>query len=865
MLQKYQLRNGLKIVLVQNNKAPVVSVQAWVKTGSADEVKGIEGISHFIEHLVFKGSEKYGVGEIAQKVEGAGGQLNAYTSFDQTVFYITISKEFTGTALDMISQMMGYPTFDPKEIDNEREVVIEEIKRSNDSLSRVASQNMFSTVFKKHPYGIPVIGYDKVVKTVSAKKIKEYYNARYSPKNMTLIVTGDFESKKLKPEIKQHFEKIPAYRVKTIKRVKEPAQKTPRLEVKNTKFQESRFQLSWKVPHAMHKDTPALDLMSAILGQSETSRMIKTIKNEKGLVQFIFSSTYTPIDEGLFSISAGLDAANIKQVLDEVLISLKSLLSGEVEVGELKTAITNFENEEVYSKQTVDGIANHVGHYMFLTGDPEYSKKLNKKMRAITTKDVIAVARKYLKPDLICVSAATNAETKKVEPLFKAFVKDYKKMYNSVKGVRLAVGKKPKKEASTFKIGELKKSKVEKIKLKSGPELLIYETNDVPLFHVQLAALGGARQEVDSNMGIGSMLSNVWVSGTNKLTEAELHQKLEDISASVSAFSGRNSIGLKMTSLSKTQDEALNLYFDILFTNKLEQSVLERERLQTLISIKNRVDNPSHLASQKFMEMMFPSHPYSFDLEGKVATITPITVEDILNFKKQHLVDQNIKIVLVGAVDKKRAIKLIESRLKEVEKGESFVRSYPPLHLETNSESHQITDKEQTHVFIGYTGLTYTDSEKYVLYVISSILSGQGGRLFLELRDKESLAYSVSPLHMEGLDGGYFGAYIACSPEKTDKAIKMLREEFNKLCKTKVDKDELHRAKMSLIGRHDISLQKNSSIATTILFDRMYGLGEDEYILLKDKIRAVTADQILETANKIFSRAEVLAVVGKKS
>ncbi|MCB0348589.1 MAG: insulinase family protein, partial [Bdellovibrionales bacterium] len=404
-----------------------------------------------------------------------------------------------------------------------------------------------------------------------------------------------------------------------------------------------------------------------------------------------------------------------------------------------------------------------------------------------------------------------------------------------------------------------------KIKLKSGPELLIYETNDVPLFHVQLAALGGTRQEVDSNMGIGSMLSNVWVSGTNELSEAELHEKLENISTSISAFSGRNTMGLKMTSLSKNQDEALDLYFDVLLTNRLEKSVLEREKLQTLISIKNRVDNPSHLASQKFMEMMFPSHPYSFDLEGKISTVTPITVEDVLNFKKKHLVDQNIKIVLVGAIDKKKAIKLIESRLAKMEKGESFVRSYPPLHLESNVESHQITDKEQTHVFIGYTGLTYTDPEKYVLSIISSILSGQGGRLFLELRDKESLAYSVSPLHMEGIDGGYFGAYIACSPEKTDKAIQMLREEFNKLCKIKVDKDELHRAKMSLIGRHDISLQKNSSIATTILFDRMYGLSETEYILSKDKIKAVTAEQIIETANKIFTRAEVLSVVGKKS
>src|SRR6187551_3622724 len=123
---KYQLKNGLKVLLVESSKSPVVSVQMWVKTGSADEKKGEEGISHFIEHLVFKGTKKFAVGQIAKTVEGSGGELNAYTSFDQTVFYVTISKEFSATALEVIDEMMNYPLFDAQEIENEKEVVIEE-------------------------------------------------------------------------------------------------------------------------------------------------------------------------------------------------------------------------------------------------------------------------------------------------------------------------------------------------------------------------------------------------------------------------------------------------------------------------------------------------------------------------------------------------------------------------------------------------------------------------------------------------------------------------------------------------------------------------------------------------------------------
>ncbi|RYZ87153.1 MAG: insulinase family protein, partial [Proteobacteria bacterium] len=212
MSKKYQLKNGLKVLLLESHKSPVISVQMWVKTGSADEKKGEEGISHFIEHLVFKGTRKYKVGEIASLVEASGGELNAYTSFDQTVFYVTISKQFADVGLDVISEMMGFPTFDATEIDNEREVVIEEIKRGQDSLSRAGSQLMFSTVFKGHPYSVPVIGYDKNVRKFSAKKIADFFHSRYVPRNMFLVISGDFETKDMQKKVEQYFADFKDYK-----------------------------------------------------------------------------------------------------------------------------------------------------------------------------------------------------------------------------------------------------------------------------------------------------------------------------------------------------------------------------------------------------------------------------------------------------------------------------------------------------------------------------------------------------------------------------------------------------------------------------------------------------------------------------
>ena len=259
---KFQLKNKLNVLLIESKKSPVVSVQMWVKTGSADEKKSEEGISHFIEHLVFKGTDKYKVGEIANTVEASGGELNAYTSFDQTVFYVTISKNFSDVALDVVSQMMGYPTFDPAEVDSEREVVCEEIKMGQDSPGRRSSQMLFASAYKKHAYGIPVIGYEKNVRSWPVKKIKAFYQSRYVPSNMFLVISGDFETPEMKQKVQQYFAGFKNYKLRKVKRAKEPTQKKFQCKTQRYKIQDQHLHLVFKAPSVTHADVPALDVLA---------------------------------------------------------------------------------------------------------------------------------------------------------------------------------------------------------------------------------------------------------------------------------------------------------------------------------------------------------------------------------------------------------------------------------------------------------------------------------------------------------------------------------------------------------------------------------------------------------------------------
>ncbi|RME15034.1 MAG: insulinase family protein, partial [Bdellovibrio sp.] len=289
MYKKFQLKNGLKVLLIQSSKSPVVSVQMWVKTGSADERRVEAGVSHFIEHLLFKGTRKYGVGEIAAAVEGSGGMINAYTSLDETVFYVTLSKDFLETGFDIISEMMGFPLFDPDEVDREREVVIEEIKRGQDNPHRQANRLLFSTLYRKHPYKEPVIGYENVIRKISVRKIKEYFNTHYVPSNMTLLVVGDFQGP-IKKQIEKYFLKISKRTKKLPSRVKEPVITRPRVKVKKSSFKDSLLNMAWPTPKAQHKDIPVREVLSVLLGQGASSRLMKAQKKKKPLANY--SSAY---------------------------------------------------------------------------------------------------------------------------------------------------------------------------------------------------------------------------------------------------------------------------------------------------------------------------------------------------------------------------------------------------------------------------------------------------------------------------------------------------------------------------------------------------------------------------------------------
>jgi zinc protease len=330
----------------------------------------------------------------------------------------------------------------------------------------------------------------------------------------------------------------------------------------------------------------------------------------------------------------------------------------------------------------------------------------------------------------------------------------------------------------------------------------------------------------------------------------------------ISAFGGRNSAGLSMQTISPFEGESIELFDEILTAPVIPESVVEREKTVMNEAIRSREDSPGQLVSQLFTETMFKGHPYERDLYGTRETVSALTVKSVNDHFKKMAMAKNLTITVCGSIDKDKWLKRLETATAQLPKGQSLKTDFKHEGPKKTIMEFKSLTREQSHIIVGYKGLTLSDPRRFTLQIIQSILAGQGGRLFIELRDKASLAYTVAPMRMEGIDTGYFGAYIGCSPQKGEKAIQMMQEEFKKLVTTKVPDAELDRAKRYLIGRHDIDLQRNSAISSSILFNEIYGIDNAEVFHYADHLRDITAADIQKLASDIFAQPYVQCAVG---
>ncbi len=851
-LRQFTMENGLKVILQENRTAAVVALQVWVRVGSADEKDDEAGMCHFIEHMIFKGTEKRKVGEMAKEIESLGGSINAYTSYDHTVYHITIASRYADIALDILSDALQGSVFDPSEIEKEREVILEEIRMGEDDPSRKLFRQTMTTAFQRHPYGRPIIGFEKTVRAITRDQMLSFFRQWYTPDRIFFVAAGDFDLQEMERKARASFKNLKRPSKRFPERGKEPDQKEVRSNLTFGNFKETYLQMAVPITSVLHEDTPGLDVIEQILGGGETSRLVQKVKLEKGLVHSISASAYTPKDPGLFIIGATLQAENLEKAIEEILKEINRLIQEGVTAEELYRVRVNVESGLIYDRQTVQGQARKLGYYEANTGNIEFEKEYMRKISLLQSEDLQKIGEKYFKPSRWTVSLLGPPE--KADGLKKI---DLNAVIEKAGPPDILIGKKTSPHAS-------------KTVLDNGIRLMVKENRVIPLVSVQISFLAGVRFEEEAQNGINQFMAVMINKGTEKQTSLEIAKKVERMAGSLSGFSGYNSFGLSFTFLSQHFDEAMALLGEVIKHPSFDADETEKRRRSILASIRQQEDNLSSMAFKLFRKVLYEKHPYRMDTIGTLDSIKKITQKDLKEYYKRIAIPEHMVITIVGDVDLKQATTAVKKEFGTIQKidfAHPEIPQEPPLQKTRKAEIYK--EKEQAHFVLGFPGATVLSRDRYALDVLDAALSGMGGRLFYELRDKQSLAYSLAFISNVNLDPGFICVYMGTHPDKIETAIAGVLAEMRKIRDEGLTEDEVERAKRYLIGNFEIGLQTNGAHARQMSVDELMGLGYDHLERYPGEIQKVTREDVHRMAKKYFNlEAYALAVIrppdGKK-
>jgi zinc protease len=852
-LKHFTLQNGLDVFVQEDHARKVATIEIWVKVGSADEGPSELGISHVIEHMAFKGTEKRGVGKIASEIEALGGDINAYTSWDETVFHVTVPSSAVAQGLDILTDAVFNPAINPQELEKEKQVILEEILEGEERPERKASKLLFHTAYEKAPYKHPTIGYQEIVEKITGDDIIKFRQKWYVPQNMFVVVVGDVNPNDLRTALEKHTADFkPTFFFRPL-RASEPVQEEIRSAVlRDRNSRETRIHLAFHIPSMENDDTNALDLAADVLGARDSSRLPKTLKKEKGLVNTISAFSLTPKDPGVWVVSATLDAKNLEPMITEVMEQIALLQEQPTDAEELERAKTHIESQHIYARETVQGVARSIGSFNAGLGDANYETKYLQLNQMVTAEEVSSVAKRYLVPPNMTISIlipegeVDDFEIEQLENLIRSF-------------------EKPIKISVAQEVGEVET--LERT-FPNGLRVVLRRDDSNPVVSFSLAMLGGKRFETRETEGIMNFISQMLDKGTSKMTEDEIARKVDDMGGRLSGFSGNDSLGFFGSFFGRNADAGLELLAHLYADPAFPEDRMERERNLILHRIRTEPDRPVQYTVNVLNATVFKDHPYAFVKEGTLATVAEFTTDDLKQTYARYAVPSNTVISGVGDLDVEKTLARIEQLFGKLPTKPLQAPQVPAEEpLNTVTENVVAIPRAKAHLAIGFRGTTFSDRDRYPMQVLNNVLAGQGGRLFLQLRDKEALAYVVTSFVRPGLEPGVFALYIATEPSKLKKAMEGLYREIEKVKSRHINTRELERSRMNLIGNHLISRQSSWSRAENTALNTLYGLGYDfdtEYV---KKISEVTSEAVLRVAKKYLDlrRCAIVKILPEES
>ncbi len=831
------LKNGMTLLVHRQPGAEVISAQVFVKAGSILEGKYLKGgLSHYLEHVVAGGSTKsFTEDQAKERIREMGGNTNAYTSYDRTVYYINTGSDHWKDALDILLSYVSETLVDPKEVAREKAVIQQEMKMGEANAATELWKLFIQTAYQTNPVRLPVIGHENVFVQQSREALFDYYKQRYQPENMTVVLAGNVDPAETLEFVINKTKNFQGSAAEPVVLPEEPLQGSMRWEEKEVPITRLvQAKIGFPTVNAYEKDALALDVLANLLGEGETCRLYCRLKDQENKVYSIGAGHWSPsFVRGQFIVSVSLSPDQwpgaLKEIREEITGFQTTQVSGPDLEKAKKTAIAHL----IFGKESVSAMASSLASSYMISGDPYFDEEYVDGIRGVTAEEVQAVAKRYLVPERMSV-----AVIKPTPPAEQA----------AVRSASAAVTECPLPSVAP----------VEYAQLPNGLKTLIKQDNGLPFVTIHLFGTGGLFLEDLDHPGLSSFTASLLTSGTKTRSKMDLLRTVEDAGGIIGAQSDNNSYHISVKVLKEDFDWALDLLADIAQNSQFPQEEIEKERQDRLVAIKRSDENWQSEVMKLFKKAYFKQTPYVNDRLGTTDSVNAFTRQDLLSFYAKMVNPTHSAVAVFGDIDPAKVKAMV---------GDKFGKwSGAPVRAELPNETSQLkekglveikNEKNSAALFIGANGLDLSDPRRPALDVISSVLSGGGstaGRIFEALRGGQTnLVYTVHAFSFVGKNAGYFGVITQTTMGNLGKVQDIISANLKRLADEPVPKAELEKAKESLLVGQKLGRETLDAQASSAALNEVLGLGWDYDSRYPEMIRAVTAEQIQTLARELFA------------
>ena len=846
------LPNGLTVLVRQDRSAPVVAIVTHVKAGYFDETDDVSGIAHVLEHMYFKGTQRRGVGEIAKETKSSGGYLNAHTIYDQTVYYTVLPSSGFAAGLDIQADAYASSVIDAGELSKELEVIIQEARRKTDNPPALAVESLYELLHDHHRMRRWRIGHQEGLRALDRQAMMRFYTNFYTPSNTVLTIVGDVDADDALRRVEQLYGALPdSVPVRTPGPV-EPHHDDLRYREMHGDIAQSQLVFGWRTQHAMHEDTPALDFAGHLLAAGRASRLYRAMR-ERQLVSSVSAYNYAPNELGVFVIHAEARPECVVDAARAAWDQVRALREDPVDAADVERVKRIFEARWMRRLESMEGQANHLAEWEAL-GGWQLGDEFFERFMSVEGHDVRDVSERYLASDragivvyrpaaspVIAADAASFVsviEAETPEPLEPLPPRDTEYSHR-----RAAAPVFVREEAGVSVFED-----------EDGTAILVRPKPGAAFAYISIQAVGGVRDEDPASAGITSLAMRTSVKGTSTRTAQQIAEDAEMLGGSIGVGVGMEAFGWSMSVPVQHLESAVSLLADVVHDAAIPADAVELERSVLLADIAAMRDDMFRFPMRLLLSGAYEGHPYSRSTLGTTESLERMTLEEVRQWYRAALSESRFIIGIVGDVVPEDVAGVI-GRSFDMGRPSHFSRVAPAPWPDREVAVVETREKAQTALALAFPGPSRSDDRRFAAQMTATIASGLGGRFFDELRDRQSLAYTVHAYTSENEHAGMFLSYIATSPEKEDIARQGLLREFSRLRSEPVTAEELGRAKRYIIGSHAIRQESGSAILSDMLDSWMFGAGLSELAEFESRVEGVTAEKIQSLAREYFDPA----------